>query len=133
MTAPELIGQSRISLTGMPNNLGMAVFVPEPVTRDLDFAVVNGVVLDPNGNEIMVARQEEFYRGRGSVELDIITPGAGQTGTPSTPVELEKLKGKAYLPKNAPDLTRGASMTVELVEIDQSGLAGGGGQVSKLY
>ena len=36
-----------------------------------------------------------------------------------------KLEGKAYLPNGVPDLMRGASMTVELIDLSQSGLAGG--------
>ncbi len=128
MTQPELIGQSRILLTGMPNQLGMAVFVPEPVTRDLDFAVVNGAVLDPAGNEVLVSRQEEFYKGRGTVRLEMIPVGnQGTPQNPATPAKMEELKGKAYLPKDAPQLMRGASMTIDLVEIDNSGLAGGTG------
>ena len=128
MTQPELIGQSRILLTGMPDQLGMAVFVPEPVTRDLDFAVVNGAVLDPAGNEVLVSRQEEFYKGRGTVKLEMVPIGnQGPAQAPATPAKMDELKGKAYLPKDAPQLMRGASMTVELVEIDNSGLAGGSG------
>ena len=129
MTQPELIGQSRILLTGMPNQLGMAIFVPEPVTRDLDFAVVNGAVLDPAGNEVLIARQDEFYKGRGTVKLDLIPVGnsQGSSQAPAVPAKLEELKGKAYLPKDAPQLMRGASMTIELVEVDNSGLAGGSG------
>lgn len=128
MTQPELIGQSRILLTGMPNQLGMAVFVPEPVTRDLDFAVVNGAVLDPAGNEVLITRQEEFYKGRGTVNLDLVPIGnQGAPTAPAVPAKMEELKGKAYLPKDAPQLMRGASMTIELVEIDNSGLAGGTG------
>lgn len=126
MTQPELIGQTRILLTGMPKDFGLAVMVPDAVTQDLDFAVINGAVLAANNKEILVSRQEEFYRGRGTVDLVMIEPGAqGQTQS-STTVKTEKLEGKAYLPSNAPELTRGASMTVELVEIDRNGLAGGG-------
>lgn len=127
MKQPELIGQTRILLTGMPKDFGMAIMVPDPVTRDLDFAVINGAVLDINNQEILVSRQEEFYRGRGSVNLEMIEPGSsGQSSSTSTPPNMVELKGKAYLPSNAPELTRGASMTVELVEIDRNGLAGGG-------
>jgi len=129
MTKPELIGQTRILLTGMPNQFGLSIFVPEPITRDLDFAVINGAVLDPTGKEVLVSRQDEFFKGRGSVELEMVplgnTPANPQT--PATPAKLEKLEGKAYLPKDAPQLMRGASLTVELVEIDTSGLAGGTG------
>jgi len=132
MSQPELIGQTRILLTGMPNNFGMAVMVPEVITRDLDFAVINGAVLDPNNKEVLVSRKEEFYKGRGTVELEMVTPGnqnagqsTGQTTTQQAPIDFDKLKGKAYLPGDAPDLMRGASMTVELVEIDSAGLAGG--------
>lgn len=126
MAKPELIGQTRILLTGMPNQLGMAIFVPEPVTRDLDFAVVNGAVIDPAGNEVLVTRQEEFYKGRGAVALELVPVGnQGTPQTPATPSKMEKLEGKAYLPSDAPQLMRGASMAVELVEIDNSGLAGG--------
>ncbi len=133
MTQPELIGQTRILLTGMPNQLGMAIFVPEPVTRDLDFAVVNGAILDPSGNEVFVSRQEEFFKGRGSVNLEMV-PVSNQ-GTPQsapTPAILDELKGKVYLPKDAPQLMRGASMTVELVEIDNSRLAGGSGSSGRV-
>lgn len=127
MKQPELIGQTRILLTGMPKDFGMAIMVPDSVTRDLDFAVINGAVLDINNQEILVSRQEEFYRGRGSVNLEMIEPGSsGQSSSTSTPPNMVELKGKAYLPSNAPELTRGASMTVELVEIDRNGLAGGG-------
>ena len=128
MTQPELIGQSRILLTGMPNQIGMAIFVPEPITRDLDFAVINGAVLDPSGKEVLVSRQEEFYKGRGRVSLEMVPIGGQAAGqTQSTPAKMEELKGKTYLPKDAPQLMRGASMTVELVEIDNSALAGGNG------
>jgi len=129
MTQPELIGQTRILLTGMPNQLGMAIFVPEPVTRDLDFAVINGAVLDPAGNEVLISRQDEFYKGHGTVDLDLIPVGSNQGNpqAPAVPAKMEELKGKAYLPKDAPQLMRGASMVVELVEVDNSGLAGGSG------
>ncbi len=127
MSQPELMGQSRILLSGMPKDFGMAVMVPDAVTRDLDFAVINGAILDANNQEILITRQEEFYRGRGTVELDFIEPGAqGQTPPSNTPVKTLKLEGKAYLPSDAPELTRGASMTVELVELDRTGLASGG-------
>jgi len=128
MTQPELIGQTRILLTGMPNQLGLAIFVPEPVTRDLDFAVVNGSVIDPTGKEILISRQEEFFKGRGSVNLEMIpigNPGTGQSQP--APINMEELEGKVYLPSDAPQLMRGASMTVEMVEIDNSSLAGGTG------
>lgn len=133
MSQPELIGQSRILLTGMPNQFGMAIFVPEPITRDLDFAVVNGAVLDPAGKEVLVSRKEEFFKGRGTVALEMVPLGGQTTGqTSTTPVKTEKLEGKTYLPKDAPQLMRGASMTVELVEIDNSGLAGGSGYSERI-
>ena len=128
MKQPELIGQTRILLTGMPKDFGLAIMVPDSVTRDLDFAVINGAILDSNNQEILVSRQEEFYRGRGTVALEMIEPGSrGQSPQSSpTPAKMLKLEGKAYLPSSAPELSRGASMTVELVEVDRSGLAGGG-------
>lgn len=133
MSQPELIGQSRILLTGMPNQFGMAIFVPEPITRDLDFAVVNGAVLDPSGKEVLVSKREEFFKGRGTVALEMVPLGGQTTGqTTTTPVKTEKLEGKTYLPKDAPQLMRGASMTVELVEVDNSGLAGGSGYSERI-
>ncbi len=127
MNRPLLIGQTRMLLTGLPENLGLVVAVPEPVTRDLDFVVVNGVVLDEQDQEVLISRQDEFYRGRGDVRLDLVTPGnlsQNPTGSAHN-AKIEQLKGKIYLPKNSPELMRGASMTVDLVEIDASSLAGG--------
>jgi len=128
MTRPLLIGQTRMLLTGLPENLGLVVAVPEPVTRDLDFVVVNGVVIDEQDQEVLISRQDEFFRGRGDVRLDLVTPGnltQNPAGTSSN-AKVEQLKGKIYLPKNSPDLMRGASMTVDLVEVDASSVAGGG-------
>ena len=131
MTQPLLIGQTRLLLNGLPNNLGLVIAVPEPVTRDLDFAVINGVVLDAQDKEVMFSQRDEFYRGKKAIQLNMIAPnaqGQGQTlpqgGQP--PIgHVETLKGKVDLPSNAPSMMRGASLTVELVETDQSGLAGG--------
>ena len=127
MTQPELIGQTRILLNGMPQDFALAVMVPEPVTRDLDFAVINGAVLDDKNQEVMVTRKEEFYRGRGTVELEFVDLNSlGQTPkSPPDTVKMLKLEGKAYLPNGAPDLMRGASMTVELIDLGQNGLPGG--------
>jgi len=134
MPQPLLIGQTRLLLNGLPNNLGLVVAVPEPVTRDLDFAVLNGVVLDEQDQEVMFSKRDEFYRGKDAVELEMFSPGAqGQTGTPgqyggtSSGGHVETLKGKIDLPSGAPSLMRGASLTVELVEVDPTGLAGGSG------
>ncbi len=133
MTQPELIGQTRILLTGMPNQLGLAIFVPEPVTRDLDFAVVNGAILDPSGKEVFISRQEEFFKGRGSVNLEMVAVGnQGTTQSPQTAGKMAELEGKVYLPKDAPQLMRGASMTVELVEVDNARLAGGSGYTERV-
>ena len=134
MKRPQLIGQTRMLLTGLPENLGLVVAVPEPVTRDLDFVVVNGVVVDEYDQEVLSSRQDEFYKGRGDVRLDFINPSnMGQPlpgqNTANTPAgKVETLKGKVSLPSNSPELVRGASMTVELVELDASGLAGGAGE-----
>ncbi len=129
MTRPQLIGQSRMILTGMPDSLGLVVAVPETVTRDLDFVVVNAAVLDEQDQEVLISRQDEFYKGRGTVHLDLITPGNAAATPPQNGAKVEQIEGKADLPRNAPDLMRGASMTVELVELDASGLAGGPGEV----
>ncbi|NNE57712.1 MAG: hypothetical protein HKN36_06350, partial [Hellea sp.] len=120
MSQPELIGQSRIILTGLPGQLGLVIAVPEPVTRDLDFVVIDGVIVDRNNQEIMVARQEQFYRGRDSAQLEMIQPdriAPPPTGQ-SPSATFQQLEGKVYLPKNAPSLMRGASMTVELIETE---------------
>ncbi len=132
MTQPLLIGQTRLLLNGLPSNLGLVVAVPEPVTRDLDFAVINAVILDDQNQEVMFSQRDEFYRGKDAIQLKIKAPSAHsgnshpqQPGGQPPIGQVETLKGKVYLPADAPTMMRGASLTVELVEVDQSGLAGG--------
>lgn len=130
MTQPLLIGQTRLLLNGLPHNLGLVIAVPEPITRDLDFAVINAVIIDDQNQEIMFSERDEFYRGKNAIQLRMSAPNAqGQNQTTpqggQPPIgHVETLKGKVDLPSNAPSMMRGASLTVELVEIDQSGLAG---------
>ncbi len=123
MTQPQLIGQTRILLTGLPPQLGLAISVPEPVTKDLDYAVINAVILNEQDQEVMFSQKDEFYRGRGNVQLVMHAPGQSHVPTQSPQGNnVETLKGKVTLPRNTPELTRGASLTVELVEQDGAGV-----------
>lgn len=131
MNAPVLIGQTRMLLTGLPSNLGLIVAVPEPVTRNLDFVVINGAVIDAANNEILISKHDQFYQGRKEVVLELVrvttptsTSTSGQVSTTPTSAPVQ-LNGKVLLPKDMPKLMRGASMIIELIEINAPGLSGG--------
>lgn len=121
----QLLGESRILLTGLTSPLQISIAVPQSVTESMPYARINADITDINGNIILSTTNDVHYSYKDPVEL-ILTPhnqSQPQSRSETLPKfsGLEIIKGAVKLGQNPPPF-RGSVMTLQLIE---TGLVGG--------
>lgn len=126
LAKPQMLGQTRLLLTGLEPILQTVIPTPEPVARTLDAAQITAEVQTETGLIVLKNLQDEYYRGLGPVRL-ILGPtsniSSGTSSTGSAPVmSHESVNGQVNFDDGNTQLMRGSKLTVRLIE---GGLAGG--------
>lgn len=120
--SPQILGQTRILMTGLEPPLQILVAVPRNVTKTLTFSRITAEVIDENENQVLIAERDAIYRGIEPPELTLIA----STTLPASPnprryIGFETLKGEISLNDRKAPLN-GGTLTVQLLE---DALAGG--------
>jgi len=122
VTTPQLLGETRLMMTGLTQDLQIIVAASAPVTETIDYARLEAKVLDENGNPVLTSKEDGFYRGNAPANLILVAMTLAQeTTVPQVISGLETAKGKVVIAKDS-EMFRGSSLTLQLVE---TGLAGG--------
>ncbi len=122
---PRLLGQTRILLNGLGNQMNLVVAAPDTITRDIPEARLSAEIIDANDQTVMISRQDAYYRGRQPAALELIASGlAGSNPPPPISGTVETVRGDVNIASQNNQLFRGGTLVVELVE---DGLAGGPG------
>ena len=119
---PQILGQTRLLLTGLTQPLQITIPVPKPVTQDLTFSRITAEIIDSNTNQVLINERDGLYRGAEPPTL-ILRPVGARSTTPSQPnyIGFETIKGRVKLSGRNPAL-RGGKLTIQLLE---NALAGG--------
>jgi len=119
---PQMLGQTRLLLTGLEQPLQLVIAVPRSVTENLIFSRITAEVTDENSNQVLISERDGLYRGTEPPTLTLRPVG---TATPPSQhpnyIGLETIKGTVKISGRKPTL-RGGSLTVQLLE---NALAGG--------
>ena len=115
---PRLIGQTRLLLTGLGDQLELVVAVPEPVTRDLSAARISAEVRDPSDQPVLIARQDDYYKGFGAARLELVNVGGAANNPVNAPIAgYESVRGTVNLDRQQQgQVFRGGTVTVKLME-----------------
>lgn len=114
---PRLIGQTRLLLTGLSEQLELVVAVPEPVTRDLSAARISAEVRGPADQAVLIARQDDYYKGFGAARLELIPVGGSGNNQTHTPIAgYESVRGTVGFDRQQGQVFRGGTVTVKLME-----------------
>ena len=111
---PQLLGETRILLTGLGDPLQLVVAAPAIVTQGINAARVTARVINENGAVILSSRDDAYYRGQDAAELNLISTAGSQH--PTSGEKRSRLQGIAKLPQGAMPLPRGGNLVVALTE-----------------
>ena len=118
----QMLGQSRLLLTGLEQPLQVTIPVPRNVTKDLTFARITAEVIDQNQNTVLVTERDGVFRGIEPPELTLKPINATPTSQPrSDYIGFETIKGEVSLNDRNARLN-GGTLTIQLLE---NALAGG--------
>jgi len=119
---PQMLGQTRLLLTGLEQPLKVTIPVPRNVTKDLTFSRITADVVDPNENQVLTTERDGVYRGNDAAELTL-RPVFEPTQSPSSPsyTDFETIKGEVSFHDRKVRLN-GSRLTIQLLE---NALAGG--------
>jgi len=118
----QMLGQSRLLLTGLEQPLQVTIPVPRNVTKDLTFARITAQVIDENQNQVLINERDGVFRGLEALELILISTNAVPTSQPRPDyVGFETIKGEVSLNDSKAKLN-GGTLTIQLLE---NALAGG--------
>lgn len=122
MSEPQLLGETRLLMTGLTQEMQIIIAAPAPVTDNIDYTRLEAKVLDENGNPVLTSKEDGFYRGSAPADITLVAMSYKPETTSPPPIAgLETAKGKVQI-ANSNDMFRGSSLTLQLVE---TGLAGG--------
>jgi len=118
----QMLGQTRLLMTGLQQPLQVTLSVPRTVTKDLTFARITAEILDENQNQVLTTDRDGIYRGHEALELTLkstmLMPASEAlpafTGFETVIGEVSLQDPKARL--------NGGTLTIQLLE---NSLAGG--------
>ncbi len=118
----QMLGQTRLLLTGLRQPLQVIIAVPKSVTKDLTFSRITAEVIDQNSNQVLITERDGLYRGTEPPTLTLMPVGT-TIPAPQQPnyIGLETIKGTVKISGRNPAL-RGGNLTIQLLE---NALAGG--------
>jgi len=67
----QMLGQTRLLMTGLQQPLQVTLSVPRTVTKDLTFARITAEILDENQNQVLTTDRDGIYRGHEALELTL--------------------------------------------------------------
>ena len=118
----QMLGQTRLLLTGLEQPLQLSIPVPRNVTKGLTFSRLTAEVLDENGNQVLTTDRDGLFRGKETPELTL-RPRSTLPATAPRPSysAIETIEGEVSLNDNKARLN-GGLLTIQLME---NALAGG--------
>ncbi|MBL4853660.1 MAG: hypothetical protein JKY25_05415 [Robiginitomaculum sp.] len=129
-SAPLLLGETRLLLTGLTSPLQVIIATPSAITQDLTYARIEARVIDAQENIILSLKSPGSYDGNDAPILVLTSSEHSAATLPEAPklppeeFEVETLRGRVRLNGKAPKF-RGSNLIVRLTE---DGLAGGNSQ-----
>ena len=119
---PQMLGQTRLLLTGLEQPIQVTIAVPRNVTKDLTFSRITAEVMDENANQVLTTERDGIFRGAEALELTLRPLSTLPAAAPS-PVYtgFETIKGEVSL-NNSKARLNGGTLTLQLLE---NALAGG--------
>ncbi|MDA8708644.1 hypothetical protein N9M10_04645 [Hellea sp.] len=118
----QLLGQTRLLMTGLEQPLQVTLSVPRSVTKDLPFARITAEILDENTNRVFTTERDGIFRGQEAPELTLksttLMPVSEQ---PPAFTGFETVSGEVSLQDPKARLN-GGTLTIQLLE---NSLAGG--------
>lgn len=118
----DMLGQTRLLLTGLSQPLQVTIPVPRNVTKDLTFSRITAEVIDVNENRILTTERDGIFRGLEAPELTL-KPTGTYPSTQRRPdfTNFEAIRGQVSLQDRSARLN-GGTLTIQLLE---NALAGG--------
>jgi len=119
---PQMLGQTRLLLTGLEQPIQVTIPVPRNVTKDLTFSRITAEVVDENENQVMTTERDGVFRGTEAPELTLRPTGTLPEAAPRPNYTgFETISGEVSLndPKSR---LNGGALTLQLLE---NALAGG--------
>jgi len=118
----QMLGQTRLLLTGLEQPLQVTIPVPRNVTKDLTFSRIMAEVLDENQNPVLINERDGVFRGIEAPELTLMPINTLPTSQPRPEfIGFETITGEVSLNDKSARLN-GGNLTVQLLE---NALAGG--------
>jgi len=118
----QMLGQTRLLLTGLEQPLQIVVSVPRNVTKDLTFARITAEVVDVNENEVLTTEHDGIFRGTDPSELTLKpTDSSPSLSQRREYTGFETISGEVSLNDRKARLN-GGTLTLQLLE---NALAGG--------
>ena len=68
---PQMLGQTRLLLTGLKQPLQVTIPVPRNITKDLTFSRITAEVIDQNKNQVLTTERDGVFRGIEAPELTL--------------------------------------------------------------
>jgi len=119
---PQMLGQSRLLLTGLEQPLQVTIPVPRNVTKDLTFSRITAAVIDENENRVLTTDRDGIFRGVEAPELTLRPTNTLPTAPPRPHYTgFETISGNVSLHDRKARLN-GGTLTLQLLE---NALAGG--------
>lgn len=119
---PQMLGQTRLLLTGLDQPLQVTIPVPRNVTENLAFSRITAEVLDENENQVLTAERDGVYRGTEAPELTLRPTSTLPASIPRPAYTgFETISGQVSLNDRKARLN-GGTLTLQLLE---NALAGG--------
>jgi len=118
----QMLGQTRLLLTGLEQPLQVTIPVPRNVTKDLTFSRITAEVIDTNQNRVLTTERDGVFRGLEAPELTLRPVGTLPASSPRPDyVGYETIAGEVSLNDRNARLN-GGTLTIQLLE---NALAGG--------
>ena len=118
----QMLGQTRLLLTGLEQPLQITIPVPRNVTKDLTFSRITAEVLDENENRVLTTDRDGVFRGSEAPELTLRPSSTLPASRPNPDyIGFETISGEISLHDRKARLN-GGTLTLQLLE---NALAGG--------